>query len=105
MGASIAFHLAQRKPGSIIVLDKHYVGHGAMDAAKPLTSALFGSVGLPKGFLSRRNTSTKTTGFVVPPSPRPHRPAEPRAERLMKVTEVSAQKSRKGAMHEKERSS
>jgi len=28
MGASIAFHLAQRKPGSIIVLDKDCVGMG-----------------------------------------------------------------------------
>jgi hypothetical protein len=77
----------------------------SMDAAKPLTSALFGSVGLPRGFLSGRNTSTKTTRFVVPPSPRPHRPAELRAERLMKVAEGSTQKSGKGAVHEKKRSS
>jgi hypothetical protein len=71
---------------------------------KTVDISLFGSVGLPRGFLSRRNTSTKTTRFVVP-SRRPCRPAELRAERLMKVAEGSAQKSRKGAMHEKERSS
>lgn len=29
MSASIAFHLAQRKPGSIIVRDKDHAGHGA----------------------------------------------------------------------------
>jgi glycine/D-amino acid oxidase-like deaminating enzyme len=40
MGALIAFHLAQRKPGSIIVLDKHYVGHGASgrSSARPCSN-------------------------------------------------------------------
>ena len=36
MGASIAFHLAQRKPGSIIVLDKDHVGHGASGRSSAL---------------------------------------------------------------------
>ena len=36
MGASIAFHLAQRKPGSIIVLDKDYAGHGASVCPAPV---------------------------------------------------------------------
>jgi sarcosine oxidase subunit beta len=36
MGTSIAFHLAQRKPGSIIVLDKNYVGHGASGRSSAL---------------------------------------------------------------------
>ena len=35
MGASIAFHLAQRKPGSIIVLDKDCVGMGRVSAPHP----------------------------------------------------------------------
>ncbi len=47
----------------------------------------------------------KATRFVVPPSRRPCRAAELRAERLMKLAEGSAQKSGKGAMHEKKRSS
>jgi glycine/D-amino acid oxidase-like deaminating enzyme len=38
MGASIAFDLAQRKPGSIIVLDKDYVGHGASVCPAPQLS-------------------------------------------------------------------
>jgi glycine/D-amino acid oxidase-like deaminating enzyme len=36
MGASIAFHLAQRKPGGIIVLDKDYAGHGASVCPAPV---------------------------------------------------------------------
>ena len=35
MGASIAFHLAQRKPESIIVLGKDYAGHGASVCPHP----------------------------------------------------------------------
>ena len=35
MGASIAFHFAPRKPGSIIVLDKDYVGQGRVSALQP----------------------------------------------------------------------
>ena len=37
MGASIAFHLAQSKPGSIIVLDKDHVDMG--QAADPPRSS------------------------------------------------------------------
>jgi glycine/D-amino acid oxidase-like deaminating enzyme len=36
MSASIAFHLARRKPGSIIVLDKDHVGHGASVCPAPV---------------------------------------------------------------------
>jgi sarcosine oxidase, subunit beta len=36
MGSSIAFHLARRKPGHIVVLDKDYVGHGASGRSSAL---------------------------------------------------------------------
>src|SRR5229473_1906346 len=36
MGASIAFHLARRKPGNIVVLDKDHVGHGASGRSSAL---------------------------------------------------------------------
>jgi sarcosine oxidase subunit beta len=36
MGTSMAFHLAQRKPGNIIILDKDHVGHGASGRSSAL---------------------------------------------------------------------
>jgi sarcosine oxidase subunit beta len=36
MGASIAFHLAQRKPGKIVVLDKDHVGRGGSGRSSAL---------------------------------------------------------------------
>jgi sarcosine oxidase, subunit beta len=36
MGSSIACHLARRKPGHIVVLDKDYVGHGASGRSSAL---------------------------------------------------------------------
>jgi sarcosine oxidase, subunit beta len=36
MGASIAFHLAQRKPGSIVVIDKDHVGRGGSGRSSAL---------------------------------------------------------------------
>jgi len=36
MGASIAFHLAQRKTGKIVVLDKDHVGHGGSGRSSAL---------------------------------------------------------------------
>src|SRR5215471_3392544 len=36
MGTSIAFQLAKRRPGRILVLDKDYVGHGASGRSSAL---------------------------------------------------------------------
>ena len=36
MGASIAFHLAQRKAGGILILDKDHVGHGGSGRSSAL---------------------------------------------------------------------
>jgi sarcosine oxidase subunit beta len=36
MGTSIAFHLAQRKAGNVIILDKDHVGHGASGRSSAL---------------------------------------------------------------------
>src|SRR5579872_4808424 len=36
MGASIAFHLAHRKPGQVVVLDKDHVGRGGSGRSSAL---------------------------------------------------------------------
>ena len=36
MGASIAFHLAQRKAGRVLILDKDHVGHGGSGRSSAL---------------------------------------------------------------------
>src|SRR6185437_15281355 len=36
MGASIAFHLAKRKAGKIVVIDKNHVGHGGSGRSSAL---------------------------------------------------------------------